>query len=168
MSSRSSTATTTGRRFRGLTLSSITCRASAYLRPAAAVFSVSAERRRVRHRRLSEHPPTVRLPRRLHRVVRAATIGRPGAHRAGRQPHLDRHPWFQRARQAPKGSAERKFYVWSDTDRSSRRPASFSATRKKSNWTYDPWRPVLLARFFSHQPISPQQSGRRRRRHRRD
>ncbi|RYZ23223.1 MAG: alpha-amylase, partial [Sphingobacteriales bacterium] len=26
----------------------------------------------------------------------------------------DQHPWFQRARQAPKGSWERDFYVWSD------------------------------------------------------
>jgi maltose alpha-D-glucosyltransferase/alpha-amylase len=28
----------------------------------------------------------------------------------------DQHPWFQRARQAPPGSAERDFYVWSDSD----------------------------------------------------
>ena len=28
----------------------------------------------------------------------------------------DQHPWFQRARLAPKGSPERDFYVWSDTD----------------------------------------------------
>ena len=28
----------------------------------------------------------------------------------------DQHPWFQRARRAPKGSPERDFYVWSDTD----------------------------------------------------
>jgi len=27
----------------------------------------------------------------------------------------DQHPWFQRARRAPKGSAARNFYVWSDT-----------------------------------------------------
>ena len=27
----------------------------------------------------------------------------------------DQHPWFQRARQAPPGSPERDFYVWSDT-----------------------------------------------------
>ena len=29
----------------------------------------------------------------------------------------DQHPWFQAARQAPPGSPERDFYVWSDTDR---------------------------------------------------
>jgi maltose alpha-D-glucosyltransferase/alpha-amylase len=28
----------------------------------------------------------------------------------------DQHPWFQAARQAPRGSAERDFYVWSDTE----------------------------------------------------
>ncbi len=28
----------------------------------------------------------------------------------------DQHPWFQAARQAPPGSPERDFYVWSDTD----------------------------------------------------
>ena len=26
----------------------------------------------------------------------------------------DQHPWFQRARTSPRGSAERDFYVWSD------------------------------------------------------
>ena len=28
----------------------------------------------------------------------------------------DQHPWFQAARQAPRDSPERDFYVWSDTD----------------------------------------------------
>ena len=28
----------------------------------------------------------------------------------------DQHPWFQRARRAPRGSPERAFYVWSDDD----------------------------------------------------
>ena len=27
----------------------------------------------------------------------------------------DQHPWFQRARQAPAGSPERDYYVWSET-----------------------------------------------------
>ena len=35
----------------------------------------------------------------------------------------DQHPWFQRARRAPKGSPERDFYVWSDTDTEVRRHA---------------------------------------------
>src|SRR6185436_13372976 len=29
----------------------------------------------------------------------------------------DQHPWFQRARRAPKGSPERAFYVWNDDDK---------------------------------------------------
>jgi maltose alpha-D-glucosyltransferase/alpha-amylase len=65
----------------------------------------------------------------------------------------DQHPWFQRARHAPKGSPERAFYVWSDTD------AKYSETRiifidtEKSNWTYDPVAgQYYWHRFFSHQP----------------
>ena len=27
----------------------------------------------------------------------------------------DQHPWFQRARRAPRGSKWRNFYVWNDT-----------------------------------------------------
>ena len=65
----------------------------------------------------------------------------------------DQHPWFQRARRAPKGSPERDFYVWSDTD------AKYSGTRiifidtEKSNWTFDPIAgQYYWHRFFSHQP----------------
>jgi maltose alpha-D-glucosyltransferase/alpha-amylase len=65
----------------------------------------------------------------------------------------DQHPWFQRARRAPKGSTERDFYVWSDT------PEKYPGVRvifqdtETSNWTLDPvagehyWH-----RFFRHQP----------------
>jgi maltose alpha-D-glucosyltransferase / alpha-amylase len=65
----------------------------------------------------------------------------------------DQHPWFQRARRAPKGSPERDFYVWSDTD------TKYSGTRiifidtEKSNWTFDPIAgQYYWHRFFSHQP----------------
>jgi maltose alpha-D-glucosyltransferase / alpha-amylase len=65
----------------------------------------------------------------------------------------DQHPWFQRARQAPKGSPERNWYVWSDD------PNRYSATRiiftdtEKSNWTWDPVaQQFFWHRFFSHQP----------------
>src|SRR5205085_2059494 len=50
----------------------------------------------------------------------------------------DQHPWFQRARRAPLGSAERDFYVWSDT------PEKYADARlifkdfEPSNWTWDP------------------------------
>jgi maltose alpha-D-glucosyltransferase/alpha-amylase len=65
----------------------------------------------------------------------------------------DQHPWFQRARSAPKGSPERDFYVWSDDDK------KYSGTRiifldtEKSNWTWDDVAGAYYwHRFYSHQP----------------
>ncbi|MFC0266654.1 maltose alpha-D-glucosyltransferase [Kushneria aurantia] len=65
----------------------------------------------------------------------------------------DQHPWFQRARRAPKGSPERAFYVWSDSDE------YYSGTRiifldtESSNWTWDPVAgQYFWHRFYSHQP----------------
>src|SRR5689334_20576265 len=65
----------------------------------------------------------------------------------------DQHPWFQVARQAPPGSPEREFYVWSDTDtKYPGVPIIFSDT-EKSNWTWDPVaKAYFWHRFFSHQP----------------
>jgi maltose alpha-D-glucosyltransferase/alpha-amylase len=65
----------------------------------------------------------------------------------------DQHPWFQRARRAPKGSPERNWYVWSDD------PNRYGGTRiiftdtEKSNWSWDPEaQQFYWHRFFSHQP----------------
>jgi maltose alpha-D-glucosyltransferase/alpha-amylase len=65
----------------------------------------------------------------------------------------DQHPWFQRARNAPKDSWARDFYVWSDTD------TRYAGTRiifldtEKSNWTWDPIANAYYwHRFYSHQP----------------
>ncbi len=65
----------------------------------------------------------------------------------------DQHPWFQAARNAPKGSPERDFYVWTDD------PTLYSGTRiiftdtEKSNWTYDEVaKQYFWHRFFGHQP----------------
>ena len=65
----------------------------------------------------------------------------------------DQHPWFQRARRAPKGSPERNFYVWSDDD------TQYSDTRiifvdtERSNWTFDQMAgQYYWHRFFAHQP----------------
>jgi maltose alpha-D-glucosyltransferase/alpha-amylase len=65
----------------------------------------------------------------------------------------DQHPWFQRARHAPKGSPERDWYVWSDD------PNKYEGTRiiftdtETSNWTWDPVaQQFFWHRFFSHQP----------------
>ncbi|MGU3492544.1 maltose alpha-D-glucosyltransferase [Xanthobacteraceae bacterium A53D] len=65
----------------------------------------------------------------------------------------DQHPWFQRARNAPKGSPERNFYVWADDDQGYQGTRIIFLDTEKSNWTYD-----LVAgqyfwhRFYSHQP----------------
>ncbi|MDQ6608347.1 MAG: maltose alpha-D-glucosyltransferase, partial [Bacteroidota bacterium] len=65
----------------------------------------------------------------------------------------DQHPWFQRARRAPKGSPEREYYVWSDD------PAKYKDVRiiftdyEASNWTWDPVaQQYYWHRFFHHQP----------------
>ena len=65
----------------------------------------------------------------------------------------EQHPWFQRARKAPKGSAKRNYYVWSDT------PDKYEGTRviftdtERSNWTWDEVAgQYYWHRFFSHQP----------------
>jgi maltose alpha-D-glucosyltransferase/alpha-amylase len=63
------------------------------------------------------------------------------------------HPWFQRARRAPKDSPERAFYVWSDT------PEKYQGARiifkdfEPSNWSFDHVAgQYYWHRFFSHQP----------------
>ncbi|HET7479443.1 MAG TPA: maltose alpha-D-glucosyltransferase [Rubrobacteraceae bacterium] len=65
----------------------------------------------------------------------------------------DQHPWFQRARRAPKGSAKRDFYVWSDTtDRYEDTRIIFTDT-ERSNWSWDEEAgQYYWHRFFSHQP----------------
>ena len=58
---------------------------------ADAVLSVAAARRRLRHCRLSQHPPAVRHAQRLPRdAARSAPARAEGDHRAGHQPHLRR------------------------------------------------------------------------------
>ncbi|CAH2571286.1 Trehalose synthase/amylase TreS [Planktothrix rubescens] len=65
----------------------------------------------------------------------------------------DQHPWFQRARLAPKGSKERDFYVWSET------PEKYPEVRiifqdfETSNWAWDSVaKSYYWHRFYSHQP----------------
>jgi maltose alpha-D-glucosyltransferase/alpha-amylase len=65
----------------------------------------------------------------------------------------DQHPWFQAARNAPPGSPERDFYVWSDTDQLYQGTRIIFTDTEKSNWTWDPVaRQYFWHRFFSHQP----------------
>lgn len=63
------------------------------------------------------------------------------------------HPWFQAARNAPVGSPERDFYVWSDTDQIYQGTRIIFTDTEKSNWSWDPVaKQYFWHRFFSHQP----------------
>ncbi|HEY1949899.1 MAG TPA: maltose alpha-D-glucosyltransferase [Bryobacteraceae bacterium] len=65
----------------------------------------------------------------------------------------DQHPWFQAARNAPPGSPEREFYVWSDTPELYKDARIIFTDTEKSNWTWDPVaKAYYWHRFFSHQP----------------
>ncbi len=65
----------------------------------------------------------------------------------------DQHPWFQAARHAPPGSAQRDFYVWSDTDQKYLDTRIIFTDTETSNWTWDPVAKAFYwHRFFSHQP----------------
>jgi maltose alpha-D-glucosyltransferase/alpha-amylase len=65
----------------------------------------------------------------------------------------DQHPWFQKARRAPKGSPERNMYVWSDTDKLFEGVRIIFTDTEKSNWTWDEVaQQYYWHRFFSHQP----------------
>ncbi len=65
----------------------------------------------------------------------------------------DQHPWFQRARRAPKGSPERDLYVWSDTPDQYKDARIIFKDFERSNWTYDPVADQYFwHRFYSHQP----------------
>ena len=65
----------------------------------------------------------------------------------------DQHPWFQAARAAPAGSAQRDFYVWSDTDQKYLDTRIIFTDTETSNWTWDPQaKAYYWHRFFSHQP----------------
>src|SRR5436309_12100637 len=50
----------------------------------------------------------------------------------------DQHPWFQRARRAPRGSPERDFYVWSDDPNRYAEARIIFKDFERSNWAWDP------------------------------
>jgi maltose alpha-D-glucosyltransferase / alpha-amylase len=65
----------------------------------------------------------------------------------------DQHPWFQRARRSPPGSAARDFYVWSDTPERYREARIIFKDFESSNWSWDPVaKAYYWHRFYSHQP----------------
>ncbi len=65
----------------------------------------------------------------------------------------DKHPWFQKARRAKRGSRARDFYVWSDTDTRYPDTRIIFLDAEKSNWAWDPEaRAYYWHRFYFHQP----------------
>lgn len=65
----------------------------------------------------------------------------------------DMHPWFQKARRAPKGSNARNFYVWNDDDNKYQDARIIFTDTETSNWSWDPIaKSYFWHRFFSHQP----------------
>jgi maltose alpha-D-glucosyltransferase / alpha-amylase len=65
----------------------------------------------------------------------------------------DQHPWFQKARMAPKGSPERDFYVWTDDPNQYKDVRIIFQDFEASNWTWDPVaQQYYWHRFFHHQP----------------
>src|SRR5438094_5896822 len=65
----------------------------------------------------------------------------------------DQNPWFQKARRAPPGSAEREFYVWSETPDKYQEARIIFKDFETSNWAWDPVaKAYYWHRFYSHQP----------------
>lgn len=65
----------------------------------------------------------------------------------------DQHPWFQRARNAPKGSPERDYYVWTDNPDQYKDVRIIFQDFEGSNWSWDPVaQQYYWHRFFYHQP----------------
>ena len=65
----------------------------------------------------------------------------------------DQHAWFQRARQARRGTWQRDFYVWSDTPEKYRDARIIFKDFETSNWAWDPVaKSYYWHRFYSHQP----------------
>ncbi|MDL2334581.1 MAG: maltose alpha-D-glucosyltransferase [Chloroflexota bacterium] len=65
----------------------------------------------------------------------------------------DQHPWFQRARRAPAGSAARDYYVWSDTPHRYPEVRIIFKDFERSNWTFDQEANAYYwHRFYHHQP----------------
>ena len=65
----------------------------------------------------------------------------------------DQHPWFQRARRAPKGDPARDFYVWSDSAEGYADARVIFQDFEPSNWTWDTRaKAYYWHRFYSHQP----------------
>ncbi len=63
------------------------------------------------------------------------------------------HPWFQRARWAPRGSLERNVYVWSDDDKKYGKAPVLFRNFESSNWEWDEVAgQYYFHRFLRNQP----------------
>jgi len=82
------------------------------------------------------------------------------AHKRGLQVIIDlimnhtstEHEWFQRARKAKPGTAERDFYIWSDTQEKYEEAGVIFSDYETSNWEWDNVaKAYYWHRFYSHQ-----------------
>jgi maltose alpha-D-glucosyltransferase/alpha-amylase len=65
----------------------------------------------------------------------------------------DQHPWFQQSRRAPEGSAQRNYYVWSDSPEKYKDARVIFKDFETSNWSWDPVaKAYYWHRFYAHQP----------------
>ncbi|MDE2141536.1 MAG: maltose alpha-D-glucosyltransferase [Elusimicrobia bacterium] len=65
----------------------------------------------------------------------------------------DKHPWFERARRAPKGDPDRDWYVWSADPSRYKEARVIFKDFEKTNWTWDDEaKAYFWHRFYHHQP----------------
>lgn len=65
----------------------------------------------------------------------------------------DKHPWFERARNAAPGSTWRNYYVWNDTPDKYQDARIIFKDFERSNWTWDATAKAFYwHRFYAHQP----------------
>ena len=122
---------------------------------APALLSVAAARRRVRHRRLREHPSELRHAGGLRSVHRGSAPARhPRDHRAGHQSHVGSAPVVPGgATRAGRIAASAISTSGATRTRSTRACASSSPTPRRSNWQWDDTaKAYYWHRFFHHQP----------------
>ena len=122
---------------------------------AAAVLSLAAAGRWLRHRRLhrASIPATARCRTSRRFCAPPTSAGLKVITELVLNHTSDQHPWFQRARRAKPGSRHRDFYVWSDTPEKYKDARIIFKDFETSNWTWDPVAEAYYwHRFYSHQP----------------
>ena len=130
--------------FRGLTRSSITCRIWASRHVAAAVLSIAAAGRWLRHRRLHDSSSRLRHARRFQEVLREAhgAACRSSPSWCSITPRISTPGFSGRAARAGRPRAD--FYVWSDTSGKYLDARIIFKDFEQSNWSWDPVAQALL------------------------